>query len=136
MGGHGALTIGLKNPGGRYRSISAFAPIVAPKQVPWGHKAFSGYLGEDRGQWVEYDAASLMQRASNPTQANPILIDQGLSDQFLERQLRPELLESVARSVGYPLTVRRHAGYDHGYYFISSFIEGHLRHHAGILNPG
>lgn len=134
MGGHGALTIGLKNPGGRYRSISAFAPIVAPKQVPWGQKAFSGYLGKDRGQWAEYDAASLMQRTSNATQAQPILIDQGLSDQFLETQLRPELLEAVARSVGYPLTVRRHAGCDHGYYFIASFIEDHLRHHARILN--
>lgn len=134
MGGHGALTIGLKNPGKRYRSISAFAPIVAPKQVPWGQKAFSRYLGEHHDRWDNYDAASLMARATDGKQMPSILIDQGLSDQFLETQLRPELLESVARSVDYPLTVRRHVGYDHGYFFISSFIEDHLRHHASILN--
>jgi S-formylglutathione hydrolase len=133
MGGHGALTIGLKNPGGRYRSISAFAPISAPKQVPWGQKAFNGYLGPDKGQWDEYDATVLMSKVKEPPRA-PILVDQGLADQFLEQQLHPHLLEETAREVGYPLTLRRQPGYDHGYYFISSFIEDHLRHHARILN--
>ena len=131
MGGHGALSIGLKNPD-RYRSISAFAPIVAPKQVPWGQKAFAGYLGRDVGQWDEYDSTELMRRVrsvSRPT----ILIDQGSADQFLELQLRPQLFEQAARDVGYPVTIRHHPGYDHGYYFVASFIEDHLRHHASIL---
>jgi S-formylglutathione hydrolase len=134
MGGHGALTIGLKNPGGRYRSISAFAPISAPKQVPWGQKAFKGYLGPDNGQWDEYDATVLMSKVKETPRRAPILIDQGLADQFLEQQLHPHLLEEAAREVGYPVTLRRQPGYDHGYYFISSFIEDHLRHHARILN--
>ncbi|MET0987396.1 MAG: S-formylglutathione hydrolase [Steroidobacteraceae bacterium] len=134
MGGHGALTIGLKNPGHRYRSISAFAPIVAPKQVPWGQKAFAGYLGADRGQWDAYDATMLMRGSKDAKNRAPILVDQGTADQFLEVQLRPELLEQAARDVGYPLTLRRQPGYDHGYYFISTFIEDHLRHHARILN--
>jgi S-formylglutathione hydrolase len=134
MGGHGALTIGLKNPGGRYRSISAFAPISAPKQVPWGQKAFNGYLGPDKGQWDEYDATVLMSKIKDTSRRSPILVDQGLADQFLEQQLHPHLLEETAREVGYPLTLRRQPGYDHGYYFISSFIDDHLRHHARILN--
>jgi S-formylglutathione hydrolase len=134
MGGHGALSIGLKNPGGRYRSLSAFAPIVAPKQVPWGQKAFGGYLGADRGQWDDYDSTVLMSKVKDPRRRPPILIDQGLADQFLESQLHPHLLEDMAREVGYAFTLRRQPGYDHGYYFISSFIDDHLRHHARILN--
>jgi S-formylglutathione hydrolase len=134
MGGHGALQIGLKNPGGRYRSISAFAPIVAPKQVPWGQKAFTNYLGPDRGQWDEYDATVLISKVKDANRRPPILIDQGLADQFLEQQLQPHLFEEAAREAGYALTLRRQPGYDHGYYFISSFIDDHLRHHARILN--
>jgi S-formylglutathione hydrolase len=133
MGGHGALTIGLKNPGGRYRSISAFAPIVAPKQVPWGQKAFTNYLGPDRGQWDEYDATVLVSKLKDAERRPALLIDQGLADQFLEQQLRPQVFEEAARDVGLQLTLRRQPGYDHGYYFISSFIEDHLRHHARIL---
>jgi S-formylglutathione hydrolase len=133
MGGHGALTIGLKNPGGRYKSISAFAPIVAPKQVPWGQKAFNGYLGPDTGQWDQYDATVLM-RASTDAKSRPrILVDQGTADQFLEQQLKPELLEAAARDVGYPLKLRHQPGFDHGYYFISTFIKDHLQHHAKVL---
>jgi S-formylglutathione hydrolase len=134
MGGHGALTIGLKNPGGRYRSISAFAPISAPKQVPWGQKAFTNYLGPDQQKWDQYDATVLLSKVTDTSRRAPILIDQGLADQFLEQQLQPHLLEETARDVGYPLTLRRQPGYDHGYYFISSFVEDHLRHHARILN--
>jgi S-formylglutathione hydrolase len=135
MGGHGALTIGLKNPGGRYRSISAFAPIVAPTQVPWGVKAFTGYLGPDVEQWDQYDATELMRRLKGSTAGLPtILVDQGSADQFLELQLRPQLLEEVAREVGYPLQLRHQPGYDHGYYFISSFIKDHLQHHAKALS--
>lgn len=134
MGGHGALTIGLKNPGNRYRSISAFAPIVAPTQVPWGKKAFTGYLGTDQAKWADYDATLLMAKVKEPERRSAILIDQGLADQFLEQQLQPHLFEEVARDVGYPITLRRQPGYDHGYYFISSFIDDHLRHHARILN--
>jgi S-formylglutathione hydrolase len=134
MGGHGALSIGLKNPGGRFRSISAFAPIVAPKQVPWGQKAFTGYLGPDRGQWDDYDSTLLLKKVKDPERRPPILIDQGLGDQFLEQQLRPHLFEEIAREIGYAVTLRRQPGYDHGYYFISTFIDDHLRHHARILN--
>ncbi len=133
MGGHGALTIGLENPGQRYRSISAFAPIAAPKQVPWGQKAFRGYLGPDQGQWDAYDATELMKKVTDPAGRPPILIDQGLADRFLGEQLHPHLFEEAARTVGYPVTLRRHAGYDHGYYFIASFVEDHLRHHARTL---
>ena len=133
MGGHGALTIGLKNPGGRYRSMSAFAPICAPKQVPWGVKAFTNYLGGDRNTWDAYDATELMKTTPGAERRPTILIDQGLADQFLETQLHPHLLEDAARDVGQALTIRRQPGYDHGYYFISSFIDDHLRHHARIL---
>jgi S-formylglutathione hydrolase len=133
MGGHGALSIGLKNPGQRYRSISAFAPIAAPKQCPWGQKAFAGYLGPDRGQWEEYDSTELIKKVAEPERRPPILIDQGLADQFLESQLHPHLFETACKSVGYPLTLRRQAGYDHSYYFIASFMDEHLRHHARIL---
>jgi len=133
MGGHGALTIGLKNPGQRYRSISAFAPIAAPKHCPWGQKAFNGYLGPDTGQWDDYDATELVNKVKDLKGKPPILIDQGLADQFLEQQLHPHLFEETARNASYPLTLRRQPGYDHGYYFISSFIEDHLRHHARTL---
>lgn len=129
MGGHGALTIALRNPG-RFRSVSAFAPIVAPSHVPWGQKAFTGYLGADREAWVEYDACSLVARRTFP---GPILIDQGTNDGFLQRELQPERFEEACRQAGQPLTLRRHEGYDHGYYFISTFITDHLRHHAGQL---
>jgi S-formylglutathione hydrolase len=132
MGGHGALTIGLKNPGNRYRSISAFAPICAPKEVPWGIKAFTNYLGPDRDAWSQYDATELMKKSANASRPQ-ILIDQGLADQFLETQLRPEKFEEACREVGQALTFRRQPAYDHGYYFISSFIDDHLRHHARIL---
>jgi S-formylglutathione hydrolase len=132
MGGHGALTIALRNPN-RYRSVSAFAPIAAPKQCPWGQKAFSGYLGPDRGQWSTHDATELVATVKDAAQKPPILIDQGLSDQFLQTQLHPHLFEEAAKKVGYPLQLRRHEGYDHGYYFISTFMEDHLVHHAKIL---
>jgi S-formylglutathione hydrolase len=132
MGGHGAITIGLKNPQ-RYKSISAFAPISAPKQCPWGQKALPRYLGPDRGQWDDYDSTELMSKLTDAAKRPPILVDQGTSDQFLESQLHPHLLEAAANKVGYPLTVRRQPGYDHGYYFISTFMEDHLRHHARQL---
>ncbi|MGD9843702.1 MAG: S-formylglutathione hydrolase [Steroidobacteraceae bacterium] len=132
MGGHGALTIGLKNPE-QYRSISAFAPIVAPMHCPWGANAFTGYLGDDKTTWQPYDATWLMSQVGSGNAKTPILIDQGLSDQFLDSQLQPQLFEAACQQAGYPLVLRRHAGYDHGYYFISSFVEDHLRHHARLL---
>ena len=129
MGGHGALVCALRNPG-RYQALSALAPIAAPSRCPWGTKAFSGYLGEDRRDWSEYDATELMSRGAF---ASRILIDQGLSDTFLHQQLLPEAFEAAARSVGQDLELRRHPGYDHGYFFIASFVEDHLRHHAAAL---
>ncbi len=132
MGGHGALTLGLRNPG-QYRSISAFAPISAPMRCPWGEKAFTGYLGADREAWRAHDACELIRSIPDATRRPALLVDQGLADAFLETQLKPERLEQACREKGYPLTLRRHAGYDHGYYFISSFIEDHLRHHARAL---
>jgi S-formylglutathione hydrolase len=129
MGGHGALVSALRNPG-RYRSVSALAPICAPSRCPWGVKAFSGYLGDARDAWAEYDASQLVARGRFP---GPILIDQGLSDKFLAEQLKPEVFESAARAVGQELEIRRHDGYDHGYYFIASFVADHLRHHARAL---
>jgi S-formylglutathione hydrolase len=132
MGGHGALTIALRNPD-RYRSVSAFAPIAAPKQCPWGQKAFSGYLGPDRGQWSSYDATELVAAVKDAADKPQILIDQGLSDQFLQTQLHPHLFEDACKKAGYPLQLRRHEGYDHGYYFISTFMQDHLVHHARIL---
>jgi S-formylglutathione hydrolase len=132
MGGHGALTIALRNPD-RYRSVSAFAPIAAPKQCPWGQKAFSGYLGPDRGQWNSYDATELVAGVKDAARKPQILIDQGLSDQFLQTQLHPHLFEDACKKAGYPLQLRRHEGYDHGYYFISTFMQDHLVHHARIL---
>lgn len=129
MGGHGALTIALKNPS-KYRSVSAFAPIVSPMNCPWGVKAFTNYLGEDRNTWFEYDAVDLMKRATQPV---PMLIDQGGNDEFLEQQLKPSLLVETANGTGYPMAFNRRDGYDHSYFFISSFIEKHLHFHAGIL---
>jgi S-formylglutathione hydrolase len=132
MGGHGALTIGLRNPH-RYRSISAFAPISAPMHCPWGHKAFTGYLGPDSDNWRAYDASELLRALPTVTGRPPLLVDQGMADAFLEQQLMPDRLEQACKDSGYPLTLRRHAGYDHGYYFISTFVEDHLRHHARAL---
>lgn len=131
MGGHGALTIGLKNPD-IYRSISAFAPICSPSNCPWGDKALGNYLGDDRDAWAQYDATDLVRQLENPP-ANTILVDQGLADQFLEQELHPHLLEAACAERGVALELRRHDGYDHGYYFIATFVEDHLRHHAGIL---
>jgi S-formylglutathione hydrolase len=132
MGGHGALTCALKNPE-RYRSLSAFAPISAPMHCPWGQKAFAGYLGQDRERWKEYDACELIRALPDVAGRPPILVDQGLADPFLEQQLMPERLEQACKDAGYPLTMRRQPGYDHGYYFISTFVEDHLRHHARAL---
>lgn len=131
MGGHGALTLALKYPQ-RFRSVSAFAPIAAPARSPWGEKAFTGYLGEDRKSWEPHDASALMAVAHNPFPEG-ILIDQGLADKFLANQLYPEQFEAACASAGQPLTLRRQPGYDHGYYFIATFVEDHLRHHARIL---
>lgn len=128
MGGHGALTLALRHPD-LYRSVSAFAPIAAPSLCPWGEKAFGGYLGEDRSLWRQHDATALVE---DGRRCPPILIDQGLDDQFLPTQLNPERFEQVC-SDGQPLTLRRHAGYDHGYYFISTFMADHLAHHAQYL---
>jgi len=129
MGGHGALTIALRNPG-RFSSASAFAPIVNPLEVPWGQKAFRAYLGEDIDSWKEYDSCWLMRNSANQL---PVLIDQGDSDQFLADQLRPERLEEIAKEVDFPLVVRVQPGYDHSYFFISSFVEDHLHFHARHL---
>jgi len=129
MGGHGALTLHLKHPE-TFRSVSAFAPIVAPTQVPWGQKAFAAYLGDDQAAWAEYDACQLVAR--QPSSAH-ILIDQGEADTFLAEQLQPELFEAACEVSGQRVTVRRQLGYDHSYYFIASFIEGHVRHHAEAL---
>ncbi|AWP86958.1 S-formylglutathione hydrolase [Bordetella bronchiseptica] len=131
MGGHGALVLALRNPD-KFRSVSAFAPVVAPAQVPWGHKAFERYLGPDRQAWEAYDASALMRTLRQPYPEG-ILVDQGLADGFLVEQLRPELFEAACRHAGQPLTLRRHEGYDHGYYFISTFIEDHIRFHVERL---
>jgi len=129
MGGHGALVIALRNPG-RYRSVSAFSPIVAPMQVPWGEKAFSAYLGDDRDAWKQWDATELVAGA---TERLPLLVDQGDADEFLAGQLKPELLQAACAAAGHPLTLRLQPGYDHSYYFIASFIGEHIAHHAEAL---
>ncbi len=126
MGGHGALSIALKNPA-QYRSVSAFAPIVAPMQCPWGQKAFQQYLGANRQKWEMYDSVCLVKQA---TQTIPMLVDQGTADQYLETQLFPSLFIEAAQQANYPLIYRQREGYDHGYYFIASFMEEHLRFHA------
>jgi len=130
MGGHGALTIGLKNPD-KYRSLSAFAPISAPTQVPWGQKAFAGYLGADRDDWGQYDARELL--LSGHRFRDTIFVDQGTSDKFLREQLKPELLEEACKAGGQPLELRVHTGYDHGYFFIQTFIRDHIEWHASRL---
>jgi S-formylglutathione hydrolase len=135
MGGHGALTLALRHPG-RFKSLSAFAPICAPTQCPWGEKAFAGYLGEpgaDRAQWLAHDASALMKSQVTAPYPQGILIDQGLADKFLPEQLCPEVFEAACFAAGQPLTLRRHAGYDHGYYFIQSFMADHIAHHAQTL---
>ena len=130
MGGHGALTLALRNPD-LYRSVSAFAPIGAPMQCPWGQKAFTNYLGADRGTWREHDASELVARRAFPT---PMLIDQGTADQFLaDLQLLPETFAAAAAKSGQKLNLRMQPGYDHGYYFIQTFMADHLQHHADIL---
>lgn len=126
MGGHGALTLALKHPE-KFKSVSAFAPICAPSQCPWGEKAFSNYLGSDQAEWLKHDASALVQ--TKTTHFTDILIDQGLSDQFYS-QLNPALFQQACQAAGQPLTLREHAGYDHGYYFIQSFIDDHLQFHA------
>ena len=131
MGGHGAITIALKNPN-TFRSLSAFSPIVSPTQSAWGEKALLGYLGPDRQKWLSYDATELVKNGH--TFNGTILIDQGEKDQFLDEQLKPELFEDACNSVDQSILVRRHVGYDHSYYFISSFIEDHISHHAKVLS--
>ena len=129
MGGHGALTIHLKNPQ-RFRSVSAFSPIVAPIQVPWGQKALGNYLGDDASAWQDYDACALVARMPSAAQ---ILVDQGQADEFLQEQLRPELLSKACAQAGQALQLRMQPGYDHSYYFIASFIDDHLQHHYQAL---
>lgn len=129
MGGHGALIMALKNPG-RYASVSAFAPICHPSDCPWGIKAFSGYLGEDREAWAEWDATLLV---ADARERLPLLIDQGTADNFLAEQLHPETLAEACERVHHPIRLRMHRGYDHSYFFIASFIDEHLRHHAAAL---
>lgn len=128
MGGHGALTLYFKYPG-MFKSCSAFSPIVAPSKVPWGHKAFTAYLGDDQNQWTVHDACELVKAAENAPENAEILIDQGLADQFLAEQLKPELFETACRQAGQKLTLRKQEGYDHSYFFIQSFIDDHLRWH-------
>ena len=133
MGGHGALTLALRHPG-QWRSVSAFAPICAPSQCPWGEKAFTGYLGPDRAAWASHDACELL-RSRGPLPCQ-LLVDQGLDDKFLAEQLKPELLEAAAEATGQRLTLRRHAGYDHSYWFIQTFVADHVAHHAQALGAG
>ncbi|HQS71542.1 MAG TPA: S-formylglutathione hydrolase [Novosphingobium sp.] len=130
MGGHGALTLGLTYPE-RFKSLSAFAPIVAPGQVPWGHKALGGYLGDDRAAWRKHDAVALIEDGKRP--AGAVLVDQGEADGFLAEQLRPELLDAACKAAGVDLTLRLQPGYDHSYNFISTFMEDHIRWHAERL---
>jgi S-formylglutathione hydrolase len=129
MGGHGALTVALRNPG-RFRSVSAFSPIVAPSQVPWGQKALGGYLGADERAWREYDAVALIEDGAR---ASELLVDVGDADPFIEKELRPELLERACADAGIALTLRRQPGYDHSYYFVSTFMAEHLRWHKERL---
>lgn len=132
MGGHGALTIGLRNPD-MFRSLSAFAPICTTLHSPWGQKALGYYLGDDQFSWLDYDACEVARRSGDVTKYDRILVDQGADDPFLREQLKPELLEAACKESGLPLELRIHEGYDHGYYFISTFIEEHLRFHADRL---
>jgi S-formylglutathione hydrolase len=132
MGGHGALTLALRHPG-MFKSVSAFAPICAPSQCPWGQKAFTHYLGEDTSAWAAHDSSLLMAAQSTVPYPGGILVDQGVDDFFLPKQLFPEALEAACQAVGQPLTLRRHAGYDHGYFFVATFMDEHLAHHAQTL---
>ena len=132
MGGHGALTLALKHPA-LFKSVSALAPICAPTRCPWGRKAFTGYLGADESSWAAHDATALMGKLSTAPYPGGILIDQGLADKFLTEQLHPHLFEAACNAAGQPLNLRQHASYDHGYYFIASFMADHLRHHAQQL---
>ena len=132
MGGHGALTLGLAWPD-RFRSISAFAPICNPSDCPWGEKALTAYLGPDRARWARHDAVRTLRDAPDRSAASEILVDQGTSDPFLAEQLHPDRLEAAARACNQRLTLRRHEGYDHGYFFIATFIADHLDHHARLL---
>lgn len=132
MGGHGALTLALRHPG-LFKSLSAFAPICAPAQCPWGQKAFSAYLGSESAGWPRHDASALMIACSTAPYPGGILIDQGLADKFLQVQLQPHLFEAACASAGQPLVLRRHAGYDHGYYFIATLMHDHIAHHARLL---
>ena len=129
MGGHGALTLALNNLG-LYQSVSAFAPIAAPMQCPWGEKAFTGYVGDDKQAWARHDATELIKAGAR---LPPLLIDQGLADKFLAEQLHPDLFEAACLAAGQPLLLRRHEGYDHGYYFIATFMADHIAHHARQL---
>lgn len=129
MGGHGALTLALRNPG-RYRSVSAFSPIVAPSQVPWGEKALTAYLGGDRQSWKQYDTVELIKAA---TERFPLLVEQGDSDEFLDTQLKPELLREACEAAGHRLQLNLRSGYDHSYYFIASYIGEHIAYHAAAL---
>ena len=133
MGGHGALTLALRHPG-IFKSLSAFAPISNPVNCPWGQKAFAGYLGDDQAAWSKHDASELMSAQKAAPYPAGILVDQGMADKFLvEKQLLPEAFEAACAKAGQPLKLRMQPGYDHGYYFIQSFIEDHLRHHAAQL---
>ena len=133
MGGHGALVTALRHPG-RYQSVSAFSPIVAPSQVPWGQKALGAYLGTDPDAWKHWDAVELIQMARK--ERLPLLVDQGGADEFLSNQLRPELLQAACAAVGHPLSLRMQAGYDHSYYFIATFLADHFAHHGAALKGG
>jgi S-formylglutathione hydrolase len=133
MGGHGALTLALRHSA-LFKSVSAFAPVCAPSQCPWGRKAFTGYLGADEAGWLAHDATALMSRLQSAPYPGGILIDQGLADKFLAEQLHPDLFEAACAKAGQALTLRRHAGYDHGYYFIATFMADHLKHHARQLS--
>lgn len=132
MGGHGALTLALRHPQ-RFQSVSALAPICAPSQCPWGVQAFTGYLGSESSAWVAHDATALIQSGHRFPGPRAPLIDQGLADKFLAEQLHPHLLEAACTAAGQALTLRRHAAYDHGYYFVASMVADHLRHHAAVL---
>lgn len=133
MGGHGALTLALRHPG-TFKSVSAFAPIANPTHCAWGQKAFTGYLGDNQAVWAQHDATRLMEAQGKAPYPAGILIDQGMADKFLhEKQLLPEAFEAACAKVGQPLVLRQQAGYDHGYYFIQTFMDDHLRHHAQQL---
>jgi S-formylglutathione hydrolase len=132
MGGHGALTLALRHHT-LFRSVSALAPICAPSQCPWGRKAFTAYLGPDESHWAAHDATSLMAAMESAPYPGGILVDQGLADKFLAEQLHPHLFEAACKLAGQPLKLQRHDGYDHGYYFISTLIDSHLRHHVAQL---